>query len=103
MWRCKNCKGTKVQVTAKAWLDMNTEKLMEVATEWDPEVNETWCEDCDDDFGVEHFEPGAKVVDLTCPVTWCRGEVASLGALGSIEHYRCRNCGIDFSKGYVPR
>jgi uncharacterized protein (DUF983 family) len=32
----------------------------------------------------------------TCPA--CNGEGVLLGALGSLTRYRCRACGIDFSK-----
>jgi tRNA(Ile2) C34 agmatinyltransferase TiaS len=32
----------------------------------------------------------------TCPV--CPGNGVPLGALGTRMHYRCRDCGMDFSK-----
>lgn len=33
---------------------------------------------------------------LTCP--WCGGEVFVLGQLGMMVHFRCRQCGGDFSR-----
>ena len=35
-----------------------------------------------------------------CPA--CNGPASSLGALGSREHFRCRNCGLDFSTAHEP-
>lgn len=32
---------------------------------------------------------------ITCPC--CDGDSTFLGALGSRNHFRCRDCGIDFS------
>jgi predicted RNA-binding Zn-ribbon protein involved in translation (DUF1610 family)/transposase-like protein len=44
-----------------------------------------------DDFG-DDWESEA---DVFCPV--CGGPGVYMGTLGSRDHYRCRNCGIDFS------
>jgi DNA-directed RNA polymerase subunit RPC12/RpoP len=29
----------------------------------------------------------------------CKGPLVLLGKLGNLKHYRCRNCGAQFSKG----
>jgi len=36
--------------------------------------------------------------DLTLHCELCGGELIPLGALGSLMHYRCRNCGMDASQ-----
>lgn len=43
---------------------------------------------------AEEFEEGCEEPP-GCPT--CGGEGALLGALGRVTHYRCRNCGIDYS------
>ncbi len=37
----------------------------------------------------------------TCKL--CGGPLGLLGALGSMKHYRCRDCGMNFSKMTRPR
>ncbi len=36
------------------------------------------------------------------PCSMCGGDLAYLGTLGSMEHYRCRNCGMEFSTPVRP-
>lgn len=44
-------------------------------------------------------EPG-DVTEAECPM--CGGPGVLLGKLGSRVHFRCRNCGMDFSQGPRP-
>jgi len=54
----------------------------------------------EEDFESEHGIPGGKGCEEcgfeVCPA--CGGEGAPMGALGNRVHYRCRDCGIDFSR-----
>ena len=38
---------------------------------------------------------------MKCPI--CGGPSSSLGTLGDLEHWRCRNCGMDHSESYFDR
>ena len=36
-----------------------------------------------------------------CP--FCDGDIVLLGVLGHVVHFRCRDCGLDFSREYTTR
>ena len=37
----------------------------------------------------------ARGVSMICPL--CDGPVFYIGTLGGLDHFKCRNCGIEFS------
>ena len=52
MLRCKECKGTNIQVLA--WVDVNTYEYKE---DWsDGDINDNWCEDCNKNVKFEEIE-----------------------------------------------
>lgn len=51
--------------------------------------------EAEEQFAEDELESGA-VVFRACPA--CGGDGDSLGLLGKRHHFRCRSCGIDFSK-----
>ena len=42
-WKCAECGGDNVQV--KAWIDPNTNEIVEIMSD---EIVDCWCEDCED-------------------------------------------------------
>lgn len=51
MLRCRECKGTNIQVLA--WIDANTN---EYVGEWtDGDINDNWCEDCQKNIKFEEY------------------------------------------------
>jgi transposase-like protein len=38
---------------------------------------------------------------MNCPI--CEGPGIVLGVLGTLKHFSCRNCGMQFSKRMKPR
>ena len=48
---------------------------------------------------IEH-EDGLESEPHECPL--CGGPAASMGTLGRREHFRCRDCGAEFSQVAEP-
>jgi hypothetical protein len=63
--------------------------------EYVPGIYEGLHDDCPVDVPHEHVVDDEDDDDVYCPL--CGGEGVPLGTLGRRAHYRCRNCGIDFS------
>jgi len=53
-----------------------------------------WNEEDDED---EDDEDVKEDEDMDCPV--CHGQGVLLGKMGNLTHYRCRQCGMQFSSG----
>jgi hypothetical protein len=51
---------------------------------------------CERGHEMERAVAAEAAEAATCPA--CDGEGAPLGALGSLTYYRCRACGMDFSR-----
>jgi hypothetical protein len=64
----------------------------EAGCEGDGECDAEGAYSCDEEFE----EPESA----DCPA--CGGPGVPLGALGNLEHFRCRNCGIDFNRCLSP-
>jgi len=63
-----------------------------------------YCPNCSTTFpSIESFDAhpcaSAEIEEaevVACPV--CGGPGVELGTLGNRQHFRCRNCGMDFSR-----
>jgi hypothetical protein len=84
---------------AEAGIDA-AELLTAQAEGWSPEQYVEW-------FGEKHDLTEKSQWDLAKAVaelapqfcSMCEGPLMLLGSLGNLAHYRCRNCGLDFSRG----
>ena len=56
--------------------------------------------DCLNECVRRGFAPGGDPAFPDCPA--CGGAGALLGCLGDLIHYRCRNCGADYSETQDP-
>lgn len=64
-----------------------------VAEHFNNDVLREWSREHEDD-------PGPRPAVIAC--SECGGDMVTLGRLGNLEHFRCRDCGIDSSFPAIP-
>jgi hypothetical protein len=89
--RCRECYGENVQTVM--WVRPNGHDVVDDFGSFDA-TDTNWCEDCDKHVKLydDDTEPPPRE---DCPA--CGSSNEPMGALGERTHYRCRQCGLDYS------